>query len=91
MAAFSSNQRPVGHACGGRLALCEGSMKEESFRLVVADDHALFREGLRGLFSATSGIELVVEAAVGEETLDLVEKAQPDIVLMDINMPDLSG
>jgi DNA-binding NarL/FixJ family response regulator len=63
----------------------------ENIRLLVADDHALFREGLRALLSATSGIEMVGEAATGEEAVALAEKVQPDIVLMDINMPGMNG
>lgn len=63
----------------------------ESIRLLVADDHALFREGLQALFSATPGIELVGEAATGEETVALAEKLLPDIILMDINMPGIDG
>lgn len=66
-------------------------MKMETIRLLVADDHALFREGLQALFSATPEIEMVGEAATGEETVALIEKAQPDIVLMDINMPGVNG
>ena len=66
-------------------------MKMDKIRLLVADDHALFREGLQALFSATPGIELVGEAAGGEEVVTLVEKMQPDIVLMDINMPGVNG
>lgn len=66
-------------------------MNMESIRLLVADDHALFREGLRALFSATPGIEVIAEAATGEETLALADALQPDIILMDINMPGLDG
>jgi DNA-binding NarL/FixJ family response regulator len=63
----------------------------DRIRLLVADDHALFREGLRALLSATPDIELVGEAASGEETITLVGTTQPDIVLMDINMPGMNG
>ena len=66
-------------------------MKWEPIRLLVADDHALFREGLRALFSATPGIEIVGEADTGEAAAALADKTQPDIVLMDINMPDVNG
>ncbi len=67
------------------------NMDGETIRLLVADDHALFREGLRALFSATPGLEIVGEAATGEETVALAQEVQPDIVLMDINMPDVNG
>lgn len=66
-------------------------MNTEPIRLLVSDDHALFREGLRALFSATPDIEIIGEADTGEKTLALAEALQPDIILMDINMPDMDG
>lgn len=66
-------------------------MSEEAIRLLVADDHALFREGLQALFAAMRGITIVGEAATGEDTVALAEKMQPDVILMDINMPGLNG
>lgn len=63
----------------------------ESIRVLVVDDHALFREGLAALFSSTKDIELVAEAAGGEEAVALAESLQPDVILMDINMPELDG
>lgn len=59
-------------------------------RLVLADDHALFRDGLRSLLEA-NGLEVVAEAANGQLAVEAVHKHQPDIVLMDIQMPVLSG
>ena len=63
----------------------------ETIRLLIADDHALFREGLRALFSSTPGIRVVAEAVTGEEVVALAASTQPDIVLMDINMPGKDG
>lgn len=63
----------------------------ETISLFVADDHALFRDGLRALFSAIPGIEIVGEAATGEDAVVQVAETQPDIVLMDINMPGMNG
>lgn len=66
-------------------------MTEPSIRLLIADDHALFREGLRALLSATPDIVCVGEAATGEGTLSHATALQPDVILMDINMPDING
>lgn len=63
----------------------------DTIQLLIVDDHALFREGLRALFSAIEDIELVGEATTGGEAIDLVEERQPDVVLMDIDMPGMSG
>jgi DNA-binding NarL/FixJ family response regulator len=60
-------------------------------RVLVADDHTLFRHGLRALLESVPDVDLVGEAANGEEALALVETLRPDIVLMDILMPVLSG
>ena len=62
-----------------------------TIRLLIADDHALFREGLRALFSALPDIEIVGEAPDGETAIAQVDASQPDVVLMDINMPGING
>lgn len=63
----------------------------EAIRILLADDHTLFRDGLRALFGSLLDMEVVGEAATGEEAIALAEKLQPDVVLMDIQMPDLNG
>ncbi|MDH3943511.1 MAG: response regulator transcription factor [Anaerolineae bacterium] len=63
----------------------------ENIRVLVVDDHALFREGLAALFSSTEGIELVAESAGGEEAVAQADILLPDVILMDINMPGLDG
>jgi len=60
-------------------------------RVLLADDHTLVRAGLRKLLEATPGFEVVGEAGDGLALLDLVEKLQPQVVLMDIAMPGLNG
>jgi DNA-binding NarL/FixJ family response regulator len=60
-------------------------------RIVVADDHAVVREGLRALLGAVDGFELVDAVATGREAVRAAVTLQPDVLVMDINMPDLSG
>jgi DNA-binding NarL/FixJ family response regulator len=63
----------------------------EKIHILIADDHALFREGLRALFAALPDIEVIGEAQDGEAAIMQVNALQPDVVLMDINMPGLNG
>jgi two-component system response regulator NreC len=60
-------------------------------RILIADDHALVRTGLRTLLRAEPTMELVGEATGGYEALEMVEKTRPDILLLDLSMPDLDG
>lgn len=60
-------------------------------RIIIADDQALFREGLRILLSARPDMEVVGEAADGEEAVALVEQLRPAVVLMDLRMPKVDG
>ena len=60
-------------------------------RLLIADDHAVVRTGLRQLAQTLEGVELVGEAANGEEAVSLCEERAPDVVLMDLEMPVLDG
>lgn len=60
-------------------------------RVLIADDHAIVRAGLRALIASEPSLVLVGEAAGGWEAIDLVEKTRPDILLLDISMPDLDG
>jgi DNA-binding NarL/FixJ family response regulator len=60
-------------------------------RIVVVDDHALVRAGLLRLIQETDGAEVVGEASAGAEALALVETARPELVMMDIGMPDING
>jgi DNA-binding NarL/FixJ family response regulator len=60
-------------------------------RILIADDHTLFRHGIRALLDSVADLELVGEAATGDEAIAQVAALQPDVVLMDIKMPDLNG
>ena len=59
--------------------------------ILIADDHAIVRAGLRTLIGAEAGLELVGEAAGGYEAIALVEQARPDVLVLDLSMPDLDG
>jgi DNA-binding NarL/FixJ family response regulator len=60
-------------------------------RIIIADDHQLFRNGLRLLLGAFPGFNIVGEASDGTELLRLLDNCQADIVMMDINMPEMDG
>jgi DNA-binding NarL/FixJ family response regulator len=60
-------------------------------RLLIADDHAVVREGLERLVATFEGVELVGAAANGQEAVDRCRAAEPDVLLMDIEMPVLDG
>ena len=62
-----------------------------TLRIVVADDHAVVREGLRALLSAVEGYDLVGTAATGAEVVRSAVTLRPDVVVMDIQMPDMNG
>lgn len=62
-----------------------------TIRLVIADDHGVLRAGLRALLNAEPDMQVVGEAASGREALRLVAELTPDILLLDINMPDPGG
>jgi DNA-binding NarL/FixJ family response regulator len=70
-------------------------MSQESDRkeikIIIADDHQLFRNGLRLLLGAFPEFSVVAEASDGNELLSLLEKCRADMVLMDINMPEMDG
>src|SRR5215210_952730 len=63
----------------------------ETIRVLIADDHAFFRDGLRGLLRLVPEVEVVGEAATGTEAIRQAAALQPDIILMDLQMPDLNG
>lgn len=65
--------------------------KPSPIRIVIADDHPLFREGLRMLLDAEPGFHVIGEAGDGEQAVELALLLKPDILLLDVSMPRLSG
>jgi len=63
----------------------------EPIRILIADDHPVFRDGLRALLGTVEDCELVGEAASGQEAVERAAELQPDVVLMDVRMPGLDG
>jgi len=62
-----------------------------SIRILLADDHNLFRQGLRRIIETQSGMEVIAEASSGLEAVDLAKQHHPDVAIMDIAMKDLNG
>ena len=70
-----------------------GNLREpgDKTRLLIVDDHALYRRGLRSMFELEHDIEVAGEASDGLEAIEKVEALHPDVVLMDVNMPGMDG
>lgn len=66
-------------------------MSEDPVRVILADDHPMFRDGLKLALSAMDGVEVVAEATDGVQAVTLAAEYQPEVVLMDVNMPSLNG
>lgn len=66
-------------------------MVVDRIRILVADDHELFRRGLRQVLGDEDGIEVVAEAGTGQEAVDLTAETEPDVVVMDVRMPERTG
>ena len=63
----------------------------DSLRILIADDHPLFRKGMRTLLTATADTEVIGEATTGREVIELAAALQPDVILMDLQMPGVNG
>jgi DNA-binding NarL/FixJ family response regulator len=66
-------------------------MTQNTIRLLIVDDHTLFREGLQAIFLSVDDIEVVGEAATGEDAIQQAQTLKPDVILMDIQMGDVNG
>ncbi len=64
---------------------------EDPIRVVVADDHPVYRDGLAALLGSVPGVEVVGTAATGREAVDVARATSPDVVVMDVRMPELDG
>jgi two-component system, NarL family, nitrate/nitrite response regulator NarL len=64
---------------------------KQPIRILVADDHEIFRDGLRKLLDGTDEVSIVGEASNGNECIQMIEKLKPDIVLLDLRMPEKDG
>lgn len=66
-------------------------MSNELLRVVIADDHSVVRQGIRGVLEEIDGLEVVGEAGDGAQALTMVAELAPDVVVLDVNMPEKSG
>lgn len=66
-------------------------MSEHTIKILLADDHTIVRQGLKLILSADPDMEVIGEAANGREAVELAQKLRPDVVLMDVAMPDWNG
>ncbi len=66
-------------------------MADHLYRIVIADDHGLIRKGLRTIIELESGMQVIGEAGDGKQLLEFLTHEQPDMVIMDISMPNLNG
>jgi DNA-binding NarL/FixJ family response regulator len=64
---------------------------ENSIKIMIVDDHDLFREGLKYILSKLPGFTVIADASNGVEFIDIIQKVTPDIILMDIDMPQMNG
>jgi PAS domain S-box-containing protein len=85
--------RPVDRMCTLAAEPQEGTVRDQgtTIRVLLADDHALFRTGIERLLKNTQGLKVVGHANDGQEAIDCARKLKPDVILMDIGMPKVNG
>ncbi|MDA0632217.1 response regulator transcription factor [Nonomuraea sp. MCN248] len=66
-------------------------MAERPIRLLIADDHPIVRDGIRGMFAGDPGFEVLAEAGDGAQAVELARALEPDVILMDLRMPGMDG
>ncbi len=69
----------------------EDGRVDEPIRVVIADDHPVYRDGLAALLGSVDGLEVVGTASTGVEVVEVARAASPDVIVMDVRMPDLDG
>src|SRR5512145_3328589 len=89
-AALLGRPRPPPY-CDKAVVISSSHPKARSIRVLLVDDHAMIRQGLRCALECYPSVEVVGEASDGEEAVECVAKVQPTVVVMDIIMPKLDG
>src|ERR1051326_5326382 len=64
---------------------------DADIRIIIADDHPIFRQGLRQIIELEAGFEVLGEAGDGRSALNLIQEIKPDIAVLDVNMPEMKG
>lgn len=67
------------------------SGNDVKIRILLVDDHKLLREGLSAILENESGMEIIAQASTGRQAIDLIKQNTPDVVIMDVTMPDING
>jgi RNA polymerase sigma factor (sigma-70 family) len=65
--------------------------QEQSIKVIIADDHAIVRQGIRHVLEEVPGLEVIADASDGQEVLDLLEQHEPNLLVLDISMPNKTG